>query len=199
MKIKQDKIENALSEIMRADGRTDRVDNHAYAYFYGPLLRHKQETARNVLEIGVMAGGGVDSWARLFPKAIIHGIDIISKEDAARISGARLPLPSSPSNVSLHRGDGYDRHFLSKFDNVKWDVVIDDGPHTLESQSHTLNYFYTRLAPEGIILVEDVREENIQGVVDSFEGPLKNLSVINRKHTAAVTPWNDEYILMYME
>tara|TARA_R110000765_G_scaffold418265_1_gene521613 strand:+ start:159 stop:746 length:588 start_codon:yes stop_codon:yes gene_type:complete len=193
---------NELLELYEADGRTDKHTRHAYPWFYDPLLRHKKETAKNVLEIGVYRGGSLDAFAEFFPNAHVQGIDTVDPSHHL----PDLTLPERHPRVTVHIGDGYDHEFLKRFEDIKWDVVLDDGPHTKESQLATLDYFHTRLAPNGILLIEDVREVNFEWIVDEFilrhpkheSTVYKNLSVINRKHTSD-SGYQDEFIIGYME
>lgn len=175
-----------LGELFREIGRTDKHTMHAYDWFYEPLLRHKRDTAKNVLEIGVtcFGGGDLEAFGRYFPNAEVHGIDV-------------SPCELEGDNITLHVGDGYDPAFLSKFDGIKWDVVLDDGPHTKESQVACLNYFHDKMAEEGILLVEDVVGDNAPWIIENFQGDKNRLSLVNRAHTGS-SPYKDEYILLYM-
>jgi hypothetical protein len=177
----------SLGNLFRELGHTDKHTTHSYDWFYEPLLRHKKESAKQVLEIGVsdFGGGDLTAFGLYFANAQVHGIDIKPTGN------------SHGKNVTVHVGNGYDPEFLKQFDGIEWDVVLDDGPHTKESQVFALNYFHTKLAPEGILLVEDVVESNIPWIIHHFKGDKNKLSVINRKHTSN-TPANDEFILLYM-
>ncbi len=178
-----------LSELFKKIGVTDKHTRHSYDYFYESLLRHKKETATHILEIGVVGvatpgGGELQAFAEYFPNAEIHGIDIVNFK------------PTHP-NVIFHLGDGYDEKFLSRFDEIEWDVVLDDGPHTKESQLFTLNYFFDKIKKDGIVMVEDVKQSDTHWIVNNFTGDKKRLSIIDRAHTSN-TEFNDEYILLYM-
>ena len=195
---------NELLELYKACVHTDKHTTHAYPWLYDPLLRHKKETAKNVLEIGVYRGGSLDAFAEFFPNAHVQGIDTV--DPAEHSLNAGVTDPERHPRVTVHVGDGYDHEFLKRFEDIKWDVVLDDGPHSKESQLAMLDYFHTRLAPNGILLIEDVREDNFEWIVDEFirrhpkheSTVYKNLSVINRKHTSD-TQFEDEFIIAYME
>ena len=184
--------EKTLTDLFTEIGDTDKHTTHSYSWSYQPLLKPKKESCKHFLEIGVTGGfseggGELKAFAEFFPNAEIHGIDIVPPaQDRA-----------THERVFFHHGNGYNEEFLQQFKDIKWDVVLDDGPHTWESQLFCLNYFYDKIAEDGIILVEDVKAPNVNMIVGRFEGDMKRLSVINRAHTSN-TPYNDEYILLYM-
>jgi hypothetical protein len=175
-----------LNEIFHEVGMTDKHTVHGYGYFYSPLLEHKRLTAESVLEIGVscFGGGSLIALGLFFEYADVHGIDI-------------KPCNTIfPENVSLHIGDGYDDEYLEWLRDIRWDVVLDDGPHTLDSQIHTLNFFYDKLASNGFLLIEDVNPRNIRALFDKFVGDKMRLSLVNR--TLCPRHNKDEYIVVYM-
>ena len=181
-------MNETLSELFNRIGMTDKHTRHSYDYFYEPLLRHKKETATHFLEIGVVGGGigggDLQAFAEYFPNAEIHGVDIVNFQ------------PTHP-NVTFHLGNAYSEEFLSKFEGIKWDVVLDDGPHTKETQLFALNYFFDKIKEDGIVIVEDVKQHDTHWIVNNFKGDKKRLSIVDRAHTSN-TEYNDEYILIYM-
>jgi hypothetical protein len=40
---------------------------------------------------------------------------------------------------------------------MKFDIIIDDGPHTLISMMQYITYYSQLLLPDGILIIEDVR------------------------------------------
>jgi hypothetical protein len=41
-----------------------------------------------------------------------------------------------------------------------FDVIIDDGPHTLQSQIFAVNSYFPMLKPGGILIIEDIQDSN---------------------------------------
>lgn len=213
-------MKNEMLEFYIKDGRSDKHTRHAYPWLYDPLLRHKKETAKNILELGVHLGGSLDAFADFFPNAQVHGVDVMIPQDqpdaiATQDGTLQPPIPPFHPRVTFHLGNAYEctdhtagrpvptkAETFKKFDGILWDVVLDDGPHMKETQLESLEYFHTRLAPNGVLLIEDVKEYEFEWIVNQFcdahPEVYKNLSVINRKH-ASRTPYRDEFILMYME
>lgn len=101
-----------------------------------------------ILEIGVQNGGSIDMWNQYFgPGATIVGIDVLPE-------CASLPYPE---NVEIFIGDqasdAFWDQFLSK--HTDFDIVIDDGGHTMMQQIVTLNRVFPHVKEGGVFLCED--------------------------------------------
>lgn len=125
---------------------TDKDTVHSYiSYFYNELFKSKTE-ATNILEIGVQNGGSILLWRDFFKKAIIDGIDIencIQNLDNDRINHIVA--------------DAYDMNTLSKLSNL-YDIMIDDGPHLLESIRFFAKNYVHLLKSDGIAIIEDIQQ-----------------------------------------
>jgi len=172
---------------------TDKHNHHKYDGLYGPLLAHKRETAKKVLEIGVswLGSGDLEALGHYFPNAEVHGVDINQLK--------RVKKEQQADNIVFHQMNGYDPVLLdATFGDTKWDFALDDGPHTYGSQVVFLNYFHDKQAPNGILLIEDIQGgingPVVQGLYDSFVGDKRFLSFIDR--TRGAQP--DDIIAMYM-
>lgn len=135
--------------------RTDKNTVHSYLSLYETLLSPKKESATDVLEIGIAQGGGsIKLWNDYFKNAHIYGLDIIPK------SMVWQDLYSLP-RVSLFTSiNAYDRSFVeSTFvkNSIKFDMVLDDGPHSLESMIMFIKLFAPLLKDDGILIIEDVQ------------------------------------------
>ena len=190
MKMFKDKT---LSELYSLIGGTDKHNYHRYDGLYGPILKSKRFTAKKVLEVGVSCwgSGDLEALGHYFPNAEVHGIDTDPLE--------RVKEEHQAPNIIFHQMDGYDYKSLDEtFGDSKWDVVLDDGPHTIESQIKCLNYFHDKLAPNGVIIVEDIQRahENpspFTEIRNAFEGTDMYLSFIDRHRGACV----DDMLAMY--
>jgi hypothetical protein len=64
-------------------------------------------------------------------------------------------------NIILYKGsNAYDYNFFNeKFlnKNIKFDVMIDDGPHTLETMIQFIKLYSQIMTDDGILIVEDVQ------------------------------------------
>jgi hypothetical protein len=134
--------------------RTDKNTLHSYLDLYETLFANKQETTKHILEIGIANGGSIKLWKDYFTNATIHGIDIINnnKKWDDIISDENIKLYTG---VDAYNKDFFTNHFLNT--NMKFDIIIDDGPHDLISMIHCITYYSQLLAPDGILIIEDVR------------------------------------------
>ena len=126
--------------------KTDKDTAHTYLPMYESLLSKYRDTAMRVMEIGVFHGGSILMWQKYFTKAEIHARDVADMPEC--LAGVE--------RVFFHKGDAYNEESTSPED-VKYDVIIDDGPHTLESFVKFINIYLKRLAPGGIAIIEDIQ------------------------------------------
>jgi hypothetical protein len=135
------------------NSRTDKNTTHSYLEKYEALFYNKKVTALNVLEIGVQDGGSIKLWHDYFPNATVYGLDI------RKIRDMWNDLKNKP-RIKLGCFDAYDKTF---FDNqittlnTKFDILIDDGPHTLESMFFFIDNYCKVLSHDGILVIEDVQ------------------------------------------
>lgn len=102
----------------------------------------------HVMEIGVYSGGSMEMWrSYLGPKSRVTGVDI-------------EPVCKSYENefTKIVIGDQGDPAFWKKTlaDLPPIDVLIDDGGHTPEQQTVTLEQVLPHLKPGGVFICEDI-------------------------------------------
>jgi len=142
--------------------KTDKNTVHSYLPLYQSLLSSKRDTARNVLEIGIYTGGSIKLWSEFFTNATVYGVDV-------RAESYIWDEIKNKENIRLlTETDAYDQnvvktHFLEK--NIKFDFILDDGPHSLESQRKCIQLYLPMLAEDGILIIEDVQSTDWIGVL----------------------------------
>ena len=138
------------------NSRTDKNTTHSYLEIYESLFHNKKITALNVLEIGVQDGGSIKLWHDYFPNSTIYGLDIRKIKDMWDV------LKNKP-RIKLGCFDAYDQTFfdnqLSTL-NTKFDILIDDGPHTLDSMLFFIDNYCKILSDDGVLVIEDVQSIN---------------------------------------
>lgn len=140
------------------DRFTDKNTTHSYIEVYEALFSKKRETATHVLEIGIGPyapnGGSIKMWAGYFPHAQIHTADVIS------IDAVNPDLIDHP-RIYLHTSNNaYNKSFVTNTfssKGMKFDILVDDGPHTLESMCQFLTMYLPMLKEDGILVIEDVQ------------------------------------------
>ena len=139
---------------------TDKNTAHSYLDLYESLFNSKKETAKNILEIGIgpivhRNGGSILLWADYFKNANIYGLDII------QINNVYSSLITHPRIFLYTNCDAYNTNFfINTFFSKKtrFDIVLDDGPHTLASMITFIKLYSTILTDDGILVIEDVQD-----------------------------------------
>jgi hypothetical protein len=138
---------------------TDKNTTHSYLDLYSTLLSKRKESAKNILEIGIgdfteKNGGSIKLWRDYFTNATIYGLDILPIErviDELR-NDSRVVLYTS---TDAYNEEFFISTFLNK--NIKFDFMLDDGPHTLESMLQFIKLYSQVMADGGILIIEDVK------------------------------------------
>jgi cephalosporin hydroxylase len=141
------------------DGGTDKDTFHSYIELYEQLLAPFIDKAITLVEIGIQYGGSMLLWQDYLPKAQFIFVDTVN---------------SIHPKIIDHL-DQYRAHFLFQdaydpmtLDDVSYiaesgpsggiDFIIDDGPHTLQSQMDFLRLYLPFLNKGGVALIEDVQD-----------------------------------------
>ena len=136
------------------NSRTDKNTTHSYLPLYQKLLINKKETAKNVLEVGILRGGSIKLWSDFFTNANVYGLDIMDINDVWEdIKNKEKIILHTSSNA--YNDDFFITHFLNK--NIKCDFLLDDGPHTLESMKDFIKLYSQIMTDDGILIIEDVQ------------------------------------------
>jgi len=138
---------------------TDKNTSHSYLELYETLLSSKRESAKNVLEIGIgdfceKNGGSIKLWKEYFINAKIFALDILSKDrvlDELK-NDERVVLYTS---TDAYNEEFFNEEFLNK--SLKFDFMLDDGPHTLGSMKTFIRLYSQVLLDDGILIIEDVQ------------------------------------------
>ena len=136
------------------NSRTDKNTLHSYLPLYQKLLNKKKYTSKNILEIGIFNGGSIKLWNDYFINATIYGLDILNINDVwDGIKNKDRIILYTSSNA--YNEDFFNINFLNK--NIKFDFMLDDGPHTLESMKQFIKLYSQIMCDDGILIIEDVQ------------------------------------------
>ena len=123
---------------------TLRKPNNFFAE-YDFHFRDLREMSVRLLEIGVQNGGSLHMWKEYFPNAVeIIGIDV--DERCKKFESG---------NVRVYIGDQEDIAFLDSIPGL-FDVIIDDGGHTMTQQQTSFHRMFPKLKDGGIYVIEDL-------------------------------------------
>jgi SAM-dependent methyltransferase len=132
---------------------TDKNTSHSYFEVYEELFSSFHGRKINLLELGIYKGGSLLLWKEYFPQANIFGLD--RKEHVFRDDMAILEAYGIITMLI-----NYDLTTENTFDYLTFDIVIDDLSHDLIHQIKTFEIFRHKLAPGGVLIIEDIRPEN---------------------------------------
>ncbi len=136
--------EIGLSEDTDKAGLIDRGCHH-YTDLYEPLFRAWRDDPVSILEIGVLDGGSIRMWRRYFPNATVTAIDVSDK----------ITFADDPSVFFIH-GNAYSDQVIENLQHRRFDIMIDDADHQIETQKIFLQRYSPLLKPHGILIIEDV-------------------------------------------
>jgi hypothetical protein len=139
---------------------TDKNTSHSYISTYERLFSSKKMFKNNILEIGIGEpkqnkenGGSIKLWFDYFPNSTIYGLDIhdISNVNDIIKNNDRIKLFTSIN--------AYDTTFIENTfvkNDIKFDILIDDGPHTLDSMIFFVTHYLPLLNETGVLVIEDI-------------------------------------------
>jgi hypothetical protein len=94
--------------------------------------------------------------------------------------------------ITTYFEDAYRPEFISKLPPL--DIVIDDGPHTLESQLMCIDMYMPKITLNGILIIEDIININTANAL------VEKANSLGYKHqlfdTTGITGISDNIILV---
>ena len=141
--------ETSFGELTRLAGvKTDKgLRTHHFTEVYELFFSPLKTTATRVFEIGIAGGGSLEMWRDYFPRATIYGIDI---EPKTQLDSDR---------IKTFVADQSDRKQLAAFIDRfggGYDIIIDDGGHSMEQQQVSIGRLFKYVKPGGYYVIEDV-------------------------------------------
>merc|ERR1712093_204385 len=136
---------------------TDKVTTHHYNYMYQKYLEPLRDDKIKVLEIGLGCnmgygpGASYHTWLEYFPHVDLYFIEY-DAECADK-------WKAETTRATIFTGDQADVAFLERFlgeTGGNFDVMIDDGGHTMQQQIVSLQTLFKGVVPGGIYFCEDL-------------------------------------------
>lgn len=136
---------------------TDKVTTHHYERMYEHRLAPLRDKPIKILEIGFGCdmdygpGASYYTWLEYFSNLDLYYIEYdatCAQKWAYLTTGA-----------TIYTGDQADISFLQRFiqdTGGEFDVIIDDGGHTMEQQKTSLSVLWDAVKPGGVYFVEDL-------------------------------------------
>ena len=133
-----------------------------YTKHYHQLLSDVRNDFTKVLEIGVETGRSHRLWLEYFPNAKIYGMDVFNESDRSGYVKEFHRLQQGNPYLDrsiLFKGDQSNIDDLNRFKTEhgdNFDMIIDDGGHTMEQMQTSLNYLWNSLKSGGLYVIEDL-------------------------------------------
>lgn len=167
---------------------TDKDFVHNTIYVYKTLFEPIREKVQNVLEIGINTGNSHRMWRDYFLNATIYGIDVENFCDGFKNENRMVAIFDNAYNMKM----------VNYLSNIKFDVIIDDGPHDLESQKFVVSNYLNLLSDNGILIIEDIPSiDYIRYLTESV--PVEYLNYcygIDRRYSAPNSWYHDEILFI---
>lgn len=135
-----------------------------------------------ILEIGILGGGSIEMWLKYFGEGTsVVGVDINPECLEYKYDG----------DVKIVMGDQGSADFWKQFaeEHGKFDIIIDDGGHTMDQQITTVNSMFPFLNDGGVFAVEDTHTSYwinwggaYKGQNTFLEHAKKITDVVNQQH-----------------
>lgn len=152
--------------------RTDKNTTHSYLGVYELLLKNKKNTCKNVIEIGKIQDGSIKLWYDYFPNATIHGFNYNVNSDWSEIKNDRIKLFTSINSYI----NEYDPSFIDVIKDIKFDFVLNNGPHKLETIKQFIEIYLPLIKDDGILVIENIPDINwLDELKDSLPDNLKKI------------------------
>lgn len=151
-----------LADILIRNG-SDKATMHNYHILYAHILNSiGRDKTLNILEIGMgtndptvvssmgaegRPGASLYTWREYLPNALVYGADVDRK------------ILFNSDRINTHYVDQLDMGTFSEMQkafDVKYDVIIDDGLHSIGANQNTLLFALDNINDGGWIIIEDI-------------------------------------------
>jgi hypothetical protein len=133
-----------LNEIGLKNKSDKSSEYHNYLKLYDKYFSIYRNKNINFLEIGILFGDSLKIFDEYFINGNITAIDI---EDKSYLS---------KSNIQIIKGDQSDINLLNRFEDNKYDIILDDGSHNMSHQQISLGVLFKKLKSGGLYIIEDL-------------------------------------------
>jgi hypothetical protein len=151
-----------LNDLMIKYGTDKQEELHNYVKYYDKYFSNIKNQKLKILEIGIyrppidgkaVVAASLKTWRDYFINSNIIGVDLddFSDVDDDRITTMKVNQELRYTN-GIHNGL---YNIIEKFGD-NFDIIIDDGGHTMLQQQVTLGFMFKFLKPGGLFIIEDL-------------------------------------------
>ena len=145
------------SSAATGDG-TDKMVTHSYEHVYNEIFDKYKNTCKNILEIGIDGGFGLQSYSEYFINSTVYGIDIRDNINSN--------IKQNP-NIKICIGDACSDEVINHF-NIEFDIIVEDASHLPEHQIQHFKDYSKFIKKGGVYIIEDVMEGYLDRVVNEI-------------------------------
>ncbi|MGB8468136.1 MAG: class I SAM-dependent methyltransferase [Candidatus Babeliales bacterium] len=148
---------NLLDRIALKHGTDKSSRIHNYTRHYSHYFLHLRHKPIKFLEIGFCQGASARLWDEYFKKAELYFIDINPGvfDDAKGLSNrCHIDLIDQGNAAQLEE-------YALKYG--PFDIIIDDGGHTMHQQITSFETLFSHVAPGGMYIIEDMHTSYAKG------------------------------------
>ncbi len=137
-----------LDGLALASGTDKASNHHNYTEIYARYFAPFKEQPIKFLEIGINTGKSVKLWEDYFKNAELHFIDITLQNVEYVSQRSYYHLADQASSYDLLK-------FIEKTGG-DFDVILDDGGHTMLQQIMSFKYLFPQVKSGGLYIIEDL-------------------------------------------
>ncbi|MBS0625865.1 MAG: hypothetical protein JSS32_07435 [Verrucomicrobia bacterium] len=165
-----------LDEIALKAGTDKASHHHNYTEIYASYFHSIRNLPLKFLEIGLWKGQSAKTWEEYFPQAELHFLDL-------HLDQVEYKSP----RCHYHQGNQENPRDLEKLVQEigsGFDIVIDDGGHTMSQQITSFTYLFPHIKPGGLYFIEDLhtsywlRKKGEPTAVDFLKGLIDEVNFV---------------------
>jgi hypothetical protein len=178
-----------LCEIMQKHGSDKGFGRHNYTTFYDKIFSDFRNDVIDFFEIGIgsidphiesnmsymgskyQPGASLHGWCEYFPKGKIYGADVdyASLFYSDRIETFYCDQRNEQTFIDMWQ--------LAPIKDIQFDVIIEDGLHTIEANVNAFNWSFHKVKLGGFYIIEDILGSN----ANEYIGMLEHIAKFNNE------------------
>jgi hypothetical protein len=144
---------NSVTPIINGERFNTDKYNHGYMRIYSTIFS-EMKNVKKVLEIGIYQGDSLRMLSHYFKDAKIYGIDI---SDCSHLNSDNI------ITYVYNQENKEDLHEFLELSGGEFDLIIDDGGHTMKQQQISLGVLFKSLNSSGVYILENIHTSNLDG------------------------------------
>lgn len=172
-------LQEIWDELAERGMSSDKGDIHSYLPIYEEILAPYRSwaSAKNILEIGLLKGDSLRMWDEYF-NGDVYGIDC----DIKPVGGMADLTQVIAEGFKVSIGDAANPNDIEKFySGIKFDVVVEDANHNLETQLAIYKTIKPYLAKDALYIIEDIQSIDTDREIFENIDPEKSVTIIDRR------------------